>query len=45
MEKLQSMLGGVGDLLGSVTDRLITYRIRGTVAEPQVSVAPLGVGG
>ncbi|MBK7405806.1 MAG: hypothetical protein IPJ41_14600 [Phycisphaerales bacterium] len=45
MEKLQSMLGGVGDLLGSVTDRLVTYRIRGTVAEPQVSVAPLGVGG
>lgn len=45
MEKLQSMLGGLGDVIGSVTDRLVKYRIRGTVDAPEVSVAPLGIGG
>ncbi len=45
MEKLQSMLGGLGDLLGGMTDRLMKYRIRGTTAEPQVTIAPLGIGG
>lgn len=45
LEKLQSMLGKVGDLLGAVTDRLVTYRVRGTFAEPEVTVQPLGVGG
>jgi len=45
MEKLQSMLGGLGDALGAVTDRLVKYRIRGTIEEPEVSVAPLGIGG
>lgn len=45
MEKLQSLLGKVGDVLGNVTDRLVTYRVRGTIQDPTVSVAPLGVGG
>ncbi len=45
MEKLQSMFGGLGDVIGSVTDRLVKYRIRGTVDVPEVSVAPLGIGG
>ncbi|MEL6740472.1 MAG: AsmA family protein [Planctomycetota bacterium] len=45
LEKLQSMLGGVGNLIGKVTDSLVTYRITGTFAEPRVGVQPLGVGG
>jgi len=45
MEKLQSLLGGLGDAIGSVTDRLVRYRVRGTVSAPEVSVDPLGLGG
>ncbi len=45
LEKLQSMLGAVGDVIGSVTDRLVKYRIRGTIEQPEVSVDPLGLGG
>ncbi|MEZ6244168.1 MAG: AsmA-like C-terminal region-containing protein [Phycisphaerales bacterium] len=45
LEKLQSLLGKVGDLLGKVTDQLVTYRVKGTLSEPDVSVQPLGVGG
>lgn len=45
MEKLQSLLGEVGNLLGNLTDRLVKYRIQGTTSEPKVSVAPLGLGG
>ncbi|MCA9298170.1 MAG: hypothetical protein KDA28_03840, partial [Phycisphaerales bacterium] len=45
LEKLQSMLGEVGNLLGKVTDQLVKYRVRGPISDPKVSVAPLGVGG
>lgn len=45
MERLQSLLGEVGNVLGNLTDRLVKYRIQGTVSEPKVSVAPLGLGG
>lgn len=45
MEKLQSLLGGLGDVLGAMTDRLMKYRIGGTIAAPEVTVAPLGIGG
>ncbi len=45
LEKLQSMLGKVGDLIGKVTDQLATYRVRGTLSDPTVTVQPLGVGG
>lgn len=45
MEKVQSLLGGLGDALGAVTDHLVKYRIRGTVSAPKVSVDPLGLGG
>lgn len=44
MEKVQSMLGDVGNILGAVTDQLVKYRVRGTVGDPEVSVAPLGIG-
>lgn len=45
LERVQSALGGVGEIFGAVTDRLVTYRIRGTTREPRISVAPLGIGG
>ena len=43
LEKLQSLLGPIGDLIGSITDRLLKYTIKGTFAEPTVGVAPLGI--
>ncbi len=45
LEKLQSMLGKVGDIFGKITDGLVTYRIRGTLGDPKVNVQPLGIGG
>jgi len=44
LEKVQDLLGDVGRIFGAVTDQLVKYRIRGTVSEPDISVAPLGVG-
>lgn len=45
VEALQNKLGGIGKILGMVTDGLVKYRIKGTVEEPKISVAPLGIGG
>lgn len=45
MEKLQSLLGDIGDAVGALTDQLVKYRVRGTLKNPEVSIAPLGVGG
>ena len=45
IEAIQNKLGKVGDLLGKLTDQVLKYRIRGSVAEPSVSVQPLGIGG
>jgi len=45
LEKLQSLLGRVGDIFGKITDQLVKYRVKGTVDDPKVSVAPLGIGG
>ncbi|GIK19175.1 MAG: hypothetical protein DYG93_10245 [Leptolyngbya sp. PLA2] len=44
LERVQSLLGRVGEAIGSVTDRLMKYLVRGTVKEPRVTVAPLGIG-
>lgn len=41
LEKVQGMLGSIGDLLGRVTDQLVTYHVTGTLADPQVTVRPL----
>lgn len=43
LEKIQSLLGVVGDLLGKVTDQLVKYTIKGTIDEPEVGIAPLGI--
>jgi len=45
LERLQNALGAVGDLFGRLTDRLVKYRLRGTLDAPTVTVMPLGVGG
>lgn len=38
LEKAQSVFGKVGELFGKLTDRLMGYRIRGTIEKPEVSV-------
>lgn len=45
LEKMQVLLGEVGDVLGAITDRLVTYKVTGEIGDPQVSVQPLGIGG
>ncbi len=44
LEKVQNLLGEVGSWIGAVSDQLVKYRVRGTVDDPKVSVAPLGAG-
>ena len=43
MEKVQGMLGKVGDLIGKATDQLVKYKVTGKAGNPQVSVRPLGL--
>lgn len=43
MEKVQGMLGKVGDLIGKATDQLVKYQVTGKAGNPQVSVRPLGL--
>ncbi|TVQ60202.1 MAG: hypothetical protein EA379_08695 [Phycisphaerales bacterium] len=43
LERVQGMLGAVGSAMGAITDRLVTYRVRGDLANPEVSVRPLGI--
>lgn len=42
LEKLQSKLGEFGKILGQVTDRLVTYRVRGVMGAPKVTVETMG---
>ena len=44
MEKVQSMLGKVGEAIGQIMDQLVKYRITGTMSEPELAIEPLGVG-
>lgn len=45
LEKVQSMLGPLGEAMGVLTDRLVKYRIGGVVGDPRITVEPLGLGG
>jgi hypothetical protein len=38
LEKIQSMLGVIGDLFGKVTDEISAYAVTGTLSEPKVDV-------
>lgn len=44
LERIQGMLGPIGGVLGSITDRLVTYHVTGRAGSPRVTVRPLGVG-
>lgn len=44
LERIQGMLGGVGRALGAITDQIGSYRIRGEIGDPKVTVQPLGIG-
>jgi len=39
LERVQASMGPIGDIFGNITDRLVTYRIRGPMNSPSVSVA------
>lgn len=43
VEKVESLLGDVGEILGQVSDRLVQYRVTGTAKEPKVEIKPLGL--
>jgi hypothetical protein len=43
LERLQNALGKVGEVIGKVTDRVVTYRVQGKVGDPTVAVDPLGL--
>lgn len=43
LEALQDSAGTVGTILGSLTDRLVKYVIRGRIGDPTVRIAPLGI--
>jgi len=38
VESVQGMLGRAGEILGAVTDQLMNYTVKGTLAEPKVGV-------
>lgn len=43
LEALQDSAGTIGSILGSLTDRLVKYIIRGRIGDVTVRVAPLGI--
>lgn len=45
LERIQGMLGGVGRALGAITDQIASYRVRGTIGNPRVTVQPLRISG
>lgn len=45
LERLQERLGAIGSLLGSLSDRVVTYTVKGELAQPVIGVSPLGLGG
>lgn len=44
VNRLRGRLGRIGSILDTVTDNLVTYLIRGTLAEPQATISPRGLG-
>lgn len=44
VERFTKLFGKVGQAIGSITEKGATYKIRGTLAEPDLSIAPLGIG-
>jgi hypothetical protein len=44
LERVQSALGPAGQVVGLLTDRIVTYQVTGTTRAPKFDVRPLGVG-
>ncbi len=44
LERIQSLLGPIGDALANLTDELTPYILTGPITSPSVRVAPLGMG-
>ena len=44
LEKAQESIPLVGDVLGLLTDRIVTYHVTGTWSKPKFDVRPLGLG-
>jgi hypothetical protein len=45
IERLARNLGAFGRAVSGVTNRIVRYRLRGTIENPTLTVHPLGVGG
>ena len=43
VEKVEDLLGKLGDVLGALTDRLLPFEISGTWSKPIVTPEPLGL--
>lgn len=43
LEMVQSRTSVVGELFGRLTDKLVKYRVTGTVGRPRIGVKPLGL--
>lgn len=39
LERLQSVLGSVGDVLGQITDQIMTYNVKGPIGDPKVTTS------
>ena len=44
LERLETVLGPIGDFIGLLTDRLVSYHVTGTLRDPKVGVRPLSFG-
>jgi hypothetical protein len=44
LERMQSLFGRIGELVGQVTDVLVTYHVTGILSDPHFTPRPLGMG-
>ena len=44
LERLQESTGVIGQIFGAVTDTLLDYIASGTLSDPKIRIAPLGIG-
>ncbi len=43
LEKLRNRLGKVGEVIGNLTKKAVSYEVHGTVSDPKLVVKPLGI--
>ena len=44
LERLQESTGPIGQIFGAITDTLLDYVASGTLSDPTIRIAPLGIG-